>query len=176
MVARWFLIYAVVELAVFAALAATIGFGWTLFVLVATFALGIGVWAPLAGWQLRTHLVQLRSGLLDPGRALGDSALVTLASGLVLVPGLVTTVLGLLLLLPPVRAAARPALTAVAMRRLGGSIPLITDVRAPGDGRNYIDGEVLDVWDVDEVEPPALPDYPNGGRSRSRPASSSGWA
>lgn len=52
MVSRLLLSYAVVELAVVFALAATIGFGWTLLVLLATFVLGFGLLAPLGGWQL----------------------------------------------------------------------------------------------------------------------------
>lgn len=43
MVSRLLLSYAVVELAVVFALAATIGFGWTLLVLLATFVLGFGL-------------------------------------------------------------------------------------------------------------------------------------
>lgn len=100
MVSRLLLSYAVVELAVVFALAATIGFGWTLLVLLATFVLGFGLLAPLGGWQLGRRLLWLRSGLAEPRSALSDGALVTVASVLVLVPGLVTTTMGLLLLLP----------------------------------------------------------------------------
>jgi UPF0716 protein FxsA len=93
----------------------------------------------------------------------------------VVVPGLVTTVAGLLLLLPPTRAAARPMLTAMAVRGIGRSAPLITVTtvgadryaRSTGAGRpergDYIDGEVLDVTDVtdvNDVDPPALPGGP----------------
>ena len=95
-----------------------------------------------------------------------DGALVTVATGLVLVPGLVTTVLGMLLLLPPVRAAAGPGLTNIALGGLQRRAPLLvsypttfTDFRhqSASDGGDYIDGEVLDVEDVTEfVDPPAL--------------------
>lgn len=116
MVRRLLLIYAVVEFAVFVGLTAAIGLGWTLLVLAATSGLGLVLWAPLGGYQLSRQLLQLRSGVTTPGSALSDSALVAVATGLVLVPGLASTVLGLLLLVPPVRSAARPALTAIAMR------------------------------------------------------------
>ena len=43
-----------------------------------------------------------------PQGAVTDSALVALGTVLVFIPGLVTTAAGLLLLLPPTRAAARP--------------------------------------------------------------------
>lgn len=65
MVSRLLLSYAVVELAVVFALAATIGFGWTLLVLLATFVLGFGLLAPLGGWQLGRRLLWLRSGLAE---------------------------------------------------------------------------------------------------------------
>ncbi len=173
MVSRLLLIYAVVELVVVFALASTIGFGWTLLVLLATFLLGCGVLAPLGGWQLTQQLVRLRSGSREPQSALSDGALVAIASGLVLVPGLVTTVLGLLLLMPPIRAVARPGLTAIALRGFLRRVPLTADTRASDarawnfgrephgtDAPDYIDGEVIDVrydWESDTWEPPTLP-------------------
>jgi UPF0716 protein FxsA len=80
---------------------------------------------------------------------------VALASGLILVPGLATTALGLLLLVPPIRVAARPGLAAIAMHRFqwfGWQVPLSTDTAASGRG-DFIDGEVIDVIDS---EPPTL--------------------
>jgi UPF0716 protein FxsA len=76
---------------------------------------------------------------------------------------LVTTAAGLLLLLPPSRAAARPVLTAMAARGVGRRFPLITVTTVGADRYShrqrpdYIDGEVLDVTDVTEVDPPAIP-------------------
>lgn len=165
MIRRLLLVYAIVELAAIVALVSTIGWGWTLLALVATFVLGVLVWAPMAGVQLGTQLVQLRTGLKEPRSALGDGAMVALASVLVLVPGLVTTTLGLLLLAPPIRKLARPALTAIALRGFEKRVPLIADPGLFGpaaysttsggrESGDYIDGEVIDVRDV---EPPALP-------------------
>ncbi len=158
MAIRLFLIYAVVELAVMVALVSTIGFGWTVLALLGATVLGF----VLAGSQVKRHIGRLRSGLTTPQGAVTDSALVALGTVLVFIPGLVTTAAGLLLLLPPTRAAARPLLTAVAARRM----PLITVVTAAasrpvaGYG-DYIDGEVIDVVDVDsdvvDIEPQALP-------------------
>jgi UPF0716 protein FxsA len=165
MVSRLFLVYVIVELAVVVALAATIGLGWTLLVLLAAFIAGMA----LAGSQLKRQLTRLRSGLTTgQSRLTTDGALVALGTVLVVVPGLVSTTAGLLLLLPPTRAAARPALTAMALRGIGRRAPLITVTTAGADRYasasrprpDYIDGEVLDVTDVadvTEVEPPALP-------------------
>ena len=141
MVLRWFLVYAVVELAALVALAWTIGLGWTVLLLLATLIVGIA----LAGSQVKRQIRRFRGGLSDPQGALTDSALIALGTMLVVVPGIVTTALGLLLLIPPTRAAARPVVAALAAKRA----PLVTVVR-----RDYIDGEVIDVQDF---EPPALP-------------------
>lgn len=167
MVSRLLLIYAVVELAVIFALVSTIGWGWTLLALVATFLLGWGIVAPLAGSHLIRRIGRLRSGLAGQRAAAGDGALVSLAALLVLVPGLVSTTLGLLLLIPPVRSAVGPGLTAMAVRKLQRQMPGLSYAspfraepypashpgRAYSDaGRghgDYIDGEVIDVRDVE---------------------------
>lgn len=159
MVGRLFLIYAVVELMVTVGLAAAIGVGWTGVVLLGTLVLGLGLGAPMGGLQLTRQFMQLRSGMQEPRNALSDGALTALATGLVVIPGVATTVLGLLLLVPPIRAAARPGLTAVAVRGFLRRVPLagaqsagLAD-RRPRERRDYIDGEVIDVIDGD---PPTL--------------------
>jgi UPF0716 protein FxsA len=162
---RLFVVYAVVELAAVIALVSAVGWGWTLLVLLATSLLGWGVFAPMAGSHLAHRIGQLRSGLTERRAVVSDGAMVALAMGLVMVPGLVTTVLGLLLLAPPVRAAAAPV-AASGLRRRVPLLSFATGYRAgrvrvrPGDGRDYIDGEVIDVQDV---EPPALPNGRVGG-------------
>lgn len=164
MAKRLFGIYALVELAVIIALVATIGFGWTVLLLLASFGVGLA----LAGSQLNRQLRRLRSGLTDTTAhgAATDGLLVALGTVLVVIPGLASSVLGALLLLPPTRAAARPMLTAMVARR----IPIITasapgftwpaDAGAPQGGRgDYIDGEVIDVTDA-EPELHRLPPTP----------------
>lgn len=159
MVVPLFFIYVVVELAVVVALASTIGFGWTLLLLLATFFLGLA----LAGSQIKRQILKLQAGLTTtPQGAITDGALVALGTVLVVIPGLVTTALGLLLLLPPTRAAVRPLLTAMAARSIGRRVPLITVMPTGArrsHGGDYIDGEVLDITDitdstdVSDVEP-----------------------
>lgn len=161
MAMRLFLMYAVLEMAVVVALTATIGFGWTVLVLAASFVIGLA----LAGSQLNRHIRRLRAdlsgGLSHPQGAVSDSLLVALGTVLVVIPGLASSVLGALLLLPPTRAAARPVLTGLVARRM----PVI--VAAPAGfgaatgtagyrhGRgDYIDGEVIDVNDVDPYRLP----------------------
>ncbi|BBZ52300.1 FxsA family protein [Mycobacterium heidelbergense] len=161
MLSRLLLVYAVVELAVIFALVSTIGWGWTLLALLVTFLLGWGLVAPLAGSHLIRQIGRLRSGRTEPRDAVNDGALMTLATVLVLVPGLVTTVTGLLLLVPPIRSVAGPGLATIGIRALRRRAPLITDTT---DGRDYIDGEVIDVRDFD---PPAVPNDPLRGGSHT---------
>ena len=136
MVMRLFLIYAVVEMAVIVALTATIGFGWTVLALLGAFVLGVA----LAGSQLRRQIAQLQRGMHDPQAQVTDSALIALGTVLVFLPGLVTTMVGLLMLTPPTRAAVRPLAGVLAARGLSRRIVFA------GAGRTgYIDGEVIDV-------------------------------
>jgi UPF0716 protein FxsA len=114
--------------------------------LLSTFVLGLA----LAGSQLKRHMRRLQSGLTAASvqGAAADSVLVALGTVLVAVPGLASSVVGALLLLPPTRAAARPLVTALAAKRM----PLLTGGttvwRYTPEGRgDYIDGEVIDVHD-----------------------------
>jgi UPF0716 protein FxsA len=150
MAMRLFVLYAVVELAVIVALTSTIGFGWTVLALLGTFVVGLA----LAGSQVKRHIRRLQSGLTAATvqGAATDSVLVALGTVLVVIPGLASSVLGALLLLPPTRAAARPLVTAIAARRVpqvaagAGATGWGYDAAGRGD---YIDGEVIDVVDVE---------------------------
>jgi UPF0716 protein FxsA len=150
MAMRLFVLYAVVELAVIVALTSTIGFGWTVLALLGTFVVGLA----LAGSQVKRHIRRLQSGLTAATvqGAATDSVLVALGTVLVVIPGLASSVLGALLLLPPTRAAARPLVTAIAARRVpqvaagAGATGWGYDAAGRGD---YIDGEVIDVVDIE---------------------------
>lgn len=153
MVVPLFWIYVVVELAAVVGLATTIGIGWTLLILLAAFVVGLSV----AGSRIRRQLRRLRDGMTTAQGAVSDGALVALGTLLVVIPGLVTSVLGLLVLLPPTRVAARPVLTFLVARSVRRRV-------FPGyAGRaDYIDGEVINVEvprerEVPPVGPPALP-------------------
>ncbi|OBI14713.1 FxsA family protein [Mycobacterium sp. E2497] len=180
MLSRLFLVYAVVELAAITALVATIGWGWTLLALAGSLLLGWGLLLPMSGSHLLRQLGHLRSGLAERRTAVRDGTLVTLGALLVVIPGPVTTVLGLLLLVRPVRSAVGPGLAALAMRGLRRRMPLLAETAlfgagvprggaAPGDGYldGYIEGEVVDVRDI---RPPALPNEPVRGGYPGRPA------
>jgi UPF0716 protein FxsA len=160
MAMRLFGVYVLVELAVVVLLASTIGLGWTLLLVVGTFALGLA----LAGSQVKRQIRNLQSGLTSPQGAVTDGALIALGTVLTVMPGLVSSVLGLLLLVPPTRALARPAVAAVAARRLARVPLIVTPTGAayrPGFARHatgdYVDGEVVDVTDVEQPRLPGRP-------------------
>ncbi|AMT70861.1 FxsA family protein [Mycobacteroides immunogenum] len=148
-----FLLYVIVEVSALVALTSAVGIGWTVLAVVGAFFLGL----ILAGSQARRALDQLRRGTRSPGGAVADGALIALGTVAVVIPGLVSSAIGLLLLLPPTRAVLRPVLTLVAARQLSRRAPLITVIPAgygayqstrPQNGRaDYIDGEVVDVSD-----------------------------
>lgn len=166
MAMRLFLLYVVLEIAVIVALASTIGLGWTLLAVLVTFLVGLA----LAGSQIKRHIRRLRSGLTASNvhGAATDSVLVALGTVLVVIPGLASSVAGVMLLLPPTRAVARPLVTALAARRM----PLIT-AGVAGFGatrvrREYIDGEVVDVVDTGQpaLDPPAVERGPRADEGR----------
>lgn len=101
------------------------------------------------------------------GRA-GDAALSAGAVALLLVPGIVTGAMGLLLLIPPVRAAVRPVIGALIKRSFPAvaavsvlrrrTMPAAGPGASPGEehGGPVIDGEVVDgeILDDDEGDDP----------------------
>ena len=153
---RLFLLYVVVELAAVVALVSTVGFGWTILAVLATWLVGL----TLAGSQLKRHIRRLQGGLTAATvqGAATDSVLVALGTVLVVIPGLASSVLGALLLLPPTRAVARPLVIAMAARRApliaaagAGASAAGWGYSAAGRG-DYIEGEVIDVRD-DAADP-----------------------
>jgi UPF0716 protein FxsA len=70
---------------------------------------GMGVW--------RRFRRQVDSGVI-PARELADGVMIILAGALLMTPGFVTDLLGLSLLLPPVRAAIRATTLARITRRI----------------------------------------------------------
>ena len=99
---------ALAEVVGYVAVASWIGLGWTILLTLATSALG---WLLLAR-QGTKALGELRLRAQEhraPGRALGDAGLVALGGLLMLLPGFLGDLVGLLCLLPGTRAPARYA-------------------------------------------------------------------
>jgi UPF0716 protein FxsA len=153
-------LWALAEVVVFVLVAGWIGVGWTLLAALATTALG---WALLARQGARA-LGELRERARQrrpSGRAVGDAGLIAVGGVLMVLPGFLGDVVGLLCLLPPTRFLVRRLLgRAVASRLpvglrgpvrvrsaraeepLGG--PFGTGAHASGFGRPLvIEGEVV---------------------------------
>lgn len=112
------LLVAVVEVAVLIAVGDLIGLLPTLLVLLAASVLGL--------WLLRREGTRAFAALTDavrsrrpPRRELSDGMLIAAGGVLILLPGLVSDVLGLLVLLPPTRALLRRRIARAARRRVG---------------------------------------------------------
>lgn len=98
-----------------------------------------------------------------PGREVFDGAMVILGGALLLTPGFLTDVVGLLLLLPPTRALARRGLAALVLRR--GAVRIGT--QAYGTWRTRGESSPARGYDYEgsarEVPPGELPPTPPDG-------------
>ena len=99
-----------IEIAVLIAVGQVIGVGWTVALILGTSVLG--------GWLLRTQGARAwRAFRADvnagrpPGNAATDGLLVLAGGMFMLVPGLVSDVIGLVLIAPPTRRLARTAVS-----------------------------------------------------------------
>ena len=108
---------ALAEVVVYVLVASWIGLGWTILATLATSALG----ALLLARQGRAALGELRLRAEEhraPGRALGDAGLVALGGLLMVLPGFVGDLVGLLCLLPFTRALPRALFGRALLRNL----------------------------------------------------------
>jgi UPF0716 protein FxsA len=132
------LLYLVVEIVALVALGSVIGLGWTLLVLLAGSILGL--------WLARREGLRAAQALADavgnrrvPTAEVTDGMLVAAGGVLLFVPGLVTDLAGLLLLLPPTRSLVRRRLVSAAERRAPG----LRTARIRSQGP-VVDGDVVD--------------------------------
>lgn len=155
---------ALAEVLVYVLVASWIGLGPTILITLATSVLG---WALLArqGTRALAELSERARTRQPAGRELGDAGLVAVGGLLMVVPGFLTDVVGLLCLLPVTRGLVRAGLVRLLFARLPGHLrgPVrVSSTRTAGvDGAPWgstgaapmvIEGEV-----VRESEPPAHP-------------------
>jgi UPF0716 protein FxsA len=110
-------VLALAEVVVFVLVANWIGPGPTILLTLATSALGV----LLLGRQGTRALTELRSQAAErrpSGRALGDAGLVAVGGVLMLLPGFIGDVVGLLCLLPPTRPLVRGLIGRLFVSRL----------------------------------------------------------
>jgi UPF0716 protein FxsA len=108
---------ALVELVVFVLVASWIGIGWTILATLATSALG---WVLLARQGVRAlgELRERARSRRPAGRELGDAGLVAVGGLLMVLPGFVGDLIGLLCLLPVTRPLLRAGLGRLVASRL----------------------------------------------------------
>jgi UPF0716 protein FxsA len=121
-----FVVVPIAELAVIVATSQAIGLGWTLLLLFG-FSIAGSVLAKRQGLEVwRRVRATLERGRM-PSAELVDGFLVLLAGALLLSPGFLTDVVGVALLLPPVRALIRRAATrrfvGYVEGRVAGTVP-----------------------------------------------------
>ncbi|MEU2102641.1 MULTISPECIES: FxsA family protein [unclassified Nocardia] len=160
MPALLFVLYLVVEVTALVAVGQLIGALPAVLLLIA----GSGAGMLLVGAQGRRVFEQFRRaarGEVAPGTAVADGAMVAAGGVLMFVPGLVTSLFGLLLLLPPTRLLARPVLAAFAARRFRRLVAAAPYRGVVVDGGDVVGGVVVGQW------------YDDGQGNARRPLTSS---
>jgi UPF0716 protein FxsA len=154
-----FIVVPIAELAVLIQIGQAIGVWWTIALLVADAILG-SLLARSQGrltWRRFNEAIQAGRA---PAREVMDGALVLFGGALLLTPGFLTDILGLILLLPPTRALVR----AVLVRRFAGR--MVASMTA-GPGARQPRGR--QAYDVEGTAVDSPPDGLDAGQ-RQRPA------
>lgn len=140
-----FIVVPIIELWVMVQVAGAIGALPTVLLVVASSLAGLWLMKVEGLGVLRRMQRQLDAGEL-PAEEVVDGVLILLGGLLMFLPGFVSGALGLLLLLPPVRALLRPLVSARARRRIDRGQSSFAVFSARGPGRTGgVDGRVYDV-------------------------------
>ncbi|WP_433613112.1 FxsA family protein [Prescottella agglutinans] len=146
MIALLFVLYVVVEVGALIWVGSAIGVLWTVLLLIAGSA--VGMILVKSQWRVVMDGFRRASrGEGSPTGAVADGAMVAAGSVLMFVPGLVTSVLGLLMLLPPTRWALRPVAVLLAGKKASITLTGVEFASRTAGARRgtVIDGEVVDV-------------------------------
>lgn len=98
--------YILVEALAFWLVSKWVGVGWALVLLIGCLFAG----AVIGAWQMRSIALSATKNPNRAGRAAGDFGLTAAGAILMALPGFVTSIIGLLLMLPPTRSAIRSVL------------------------------------------------------------------
>ena len=143
-----FIVVPIAELAVIIQVGQEIGVLWTVALLVADSVLG-SVLMRSQGRAAWRRFNEATSAGRVPAREVLDGALVIFGGALLLTPGFITDVLGLLLLIPPTRALVRRVLA----RRLAHRMVVsVTGPRVRPRRDSDVEGTAVDV-DKDRIGP-----------------------
>jgi UPF0716 protein FxsA len=138
-----FILVPIAELAVIIQVGQAIGVWWTIAILIADSVLG----SLLMRSQGRTAWRRFNETLgaaRVPAREVADGVLVIFGGALLLTPGFLSDIVGLLFLLPPTRALIRRVFLRQAMKRI--TVTMV-GTRAPRNGRRSddVEGSAVDV-------------------------------
>jgi len=139
LLALLFMAVPVLEIYVLIQIGQVIGAWWTVALLIADSIFGSWLLKREGVRAWRALQVALTEGRM-PARELADAALIVFGGTLMISPGFVTDVFGLLAILPFTRPFARRVLTAVVARR----VTVARNVRRPGPPDDVVRGEVVD--------------------------------
>ena len=134
-----FLVIPIVEIYVIIQVGQVIGAWWTVLLLIADSVFGSWLLKRegVRSWQaLQTTLAEGRL----PGKELADAALIVFGGTLMISPGFVTDIFGLVAILPFTRPIARRLLTAFVTRR----VVVVRNAHRPGPPGDVVQGEVVD--------------------------------
>jgi len=134
-----FLVVPVVEIYVLIQVGQVIGAWWTVLLLIADSIFGSWLLKRegIRAWRaLQTALTEGRM----PGKELADAALIVFGGTLMITPGFVTDLVGLVAILPFTRPVARRMLTAFVARR----VVVVQHARRPEPPGDVVRGEVVD--------------------------------
>ncbi|HET6165344.1 MAG TPA: FxsA family protein [Marmoricola sp.] len=134
-----FLVVPIVEIYVLIQVGQVIGAWWTVLLLIADSIFGSWLLKREGVRAWRALQVALTEGRM-PGRELADAALIVFGGTLMITPGFVTDVVGLVAILPFTRPLARRVLTAIVARR----VTVVRNVRRPEPPDDVVRGEVVD--------------------------------
>jgi len=142
----WFLLaliaWPLVEIGLFVEIGGRLGLWATLGLVLGTAMLGISVLRS-QGVRAQANLRAAMQGFGTPGTPLAHEALILVAGGLLILPGFLTDVLGLLLLLPPLRSLMIARLSKRVVVQGFATRPQADPFADPG--QTVIDGDFLEI-------------------------------
>src|SRR5919108_630184 len=141
-----FIAVPIAELAVIIQVGQAIGVWWTIVILIADSVLGSMLMRSQgrAVWRRFNQTLQARRA---PAREVADGVLVIFGGALLLTPGFLSDVVGLMFLLPPTRALIRRVFLRQAMKRITVSMVGVTapPPRRRGRRADDVEGTAVDV-------------------------------
>jgi UPF0716 protein FxsA len=147
-----FIVVPIAELAILIQVGQLIGVWWTIALLIADAVLGSWLLRSQGRAAWRRFNAALAEGRI-PHREVVDGVLVIFGGVLLLTPGFLTDVFGLLFLFPPTRVLLRRLLVRRGALRLVGSIPGTASPPSRNGQPHDVEGSAVDI-DPDRLDPP----------------------